>query len=125
MDERKPIPLIDYDVRPLYRVTFPIAYKGTVIAVGSLHRLEKVPAETLKRLAERGTVAKVQAPPLFVLPGWTRRASRLEKAGIVNAMQFLGADIGQTAAYMSVKANTVERWKKEVLEWLKAPDNRG
>ena len=116
---------IEYDARPLYRVTFPIAYKNDVIAAGSLHRLEKVSPESLDRLKERGTVAEVQAPPLFVLPDWTRRASRLEKAGIVNAMQFIGADTGQTAAYMSRKPETVERWKREVLEWLKAPDNRG
>lgn len=125
VDEAEPMPQIDYDARPLYRVTFPIAYKNEVIEAGSLHRLEKVTPETLNRLKERGTVTEVNAPPLFVLPGWTRRASRLEKAGIVNAMQFLGADVGQAAAVMKVKPGTVQRWKGEVLKWLDAPKNRG
>ena len=123
-DEVEQIPQIDYDARPLYRVTFPIAYKDQRITAGSLHRLEKIRPETLERLKERGTVAEVQAPPLFVLPGWTRRAARLEKAGITDAMQFLGADVSQTAAYLSVKPRTVQRWKNEVLDWLKAPERR-
>ncbi len=116
---------IDFDVRPLYRVTFPIAYGDEVIKAGSLHRLEKCTPETLERLIQRGTIAEVQPPPLFALPGWTRRADKFEDVGITDAMQFLGVDAVQAAELMRVKPATVERWKREVLGWLQAPESRG
>lgn len=118
------VPQLDYDARPLYRVTFPIAYKNDVIAVGDLHRLEKVPREGIEKLKLRGTIIPVQPPPLAVLPGWTRRAGRLGKAGIHDAVQLLGVDTDQAAEYMRVKPRTVTRWKREVLCWLKAPEEK-
>lgn len=124
-DATKEIPQIDYDVRPLYRVSFPIAYKDQVIKVGSLHRLEKCSIEAIEKLTLRGTITEVRAPPLAVLPGWTRRAAKLEKAGIVDAVQFLGADVRQVGQYMRRRPATVEKWKSEVLTWLQAPENRG
>lgn len=112
------------DVRPLYRVTFPIAYGRQVIKAGSLHRLEKVPRKNIEKLKARGTVSQVVAPPLRVLPGWSRRAVKLERAKVIDAAQFLGADVNQTAEYMRVKPETVERWKRDVLGWLTAPEQR-
>ncbi|NIP86510.1 MAG: hypothetical protein GTO03_13465 [Planctomycetales bacterium] len=110
--------LIACDRRPLYRVRKPIAYKGSVIPRGALHRLEKVSGEGIRRLKARGTINEVQGPPLEALPGWTRRGARLAAAGIEGAAQFLGADLAQTARVMRVKPRTVQRWKDEVREWL-------
>ena len=116
---------IPFDARPLYRVRKDIAYGKVIVRRGSLHRLNKVPADGLKKLKERGTISEVMPPPLAVLPGWTRRATRLEEAGIANAVQFLGADVDRAAAFMRVKPSTVEKWRREVLCMLGAPGENG
>jgi hypothetical protein len=115
---------IEWDRRPLYRVRRPIAYKRQVIPRGALHRLEKISGVGIEKLLAKGAIHEVQGPPLEVLPGWTKRAQRLARAGIVDAAQFLGADLAQVAAFMGVKPATVLRWMDEVRGWL-TPDLDG
>lgn len=116
---------LEYDVRPLYRVRRPIAYKDEIIPVGALHRLEKIPPEGIKRMRDiRQSICEVKPPPLMALPGWKTRADKLARAGIMDAVQFLGVEPVAAADYMGVKPLTIDRWKREVMEWLTPQDRR-
>jgi len=119
------ITTIDVNEQPLYRVRKPLWYKETIIRPGSLHRLEKLDRVALERLTLKNTIAEVQAPPLSILPGWRTRSHKLAEAGVHDAVQLLGADEKQTAAYMRVRVATVQRWKDEIMQWLEAPAQRG
>jgi hypothetical protein len=116
---------IDVDKQPLFRVRKPLWYKADIIRPGSLHRLESLDKAALEKLTSKNTIAEVQAPPLSILPGWQVRSEKLAAVGIVDAVEFLGANASQVAAYMQCGRGTVERWKNEVLQWLTAPEQRG
>lgn len=68
-------------------------------------------------------VSRITAPPLAELPGWTRRAERLQPAGIVDIEQFLeAADSGELSSLFAPEQ--IKRWRGELLSWL-APPRKG
>lgn len=95
--------------------------KNKFLDPGSMSRLEWLNDEQIERLEQCGAASRVQPPPLIALPGWSRRARKIEEVtsgNIENAEQFLEADTKELATQMSVKDMTIEKWKKDVLKWL-------
>lgn len=92
---------------------------------GTLTRLQWLNEEQVELLKDGGAIGEVQPPPLKVLPGWKRRAALLKKQGIVDAAQFLEASSEEMATALKMKEVTVERWKREITNWLTAPSPTG
>jgi len=105
----------------LYRVLKPLStgHKIGDVAPASEFRVEAIP-----RLLEVRALAELHAPPLRALPGWTRRAERLARLDIELADEFLECDEEVVATELKYKVKTIERWKAEVLQALRAPRTR-
>lgn len=105
----------------MYRILTRVDKGGPV---GSLCRFEWLAEEQIGQLLVVGAIAPVTAPPLDVLPGWSRRAAMLAPLGIVNADQLLEADPETVCQPLKVKPETVKRWQEEVTRQLTAPQQR-
>ena len=92
--------------------------KGEVLYPGSLSTIYWLKRKGLERLEMKGSISKVFAPPLAVLPGWTLRSQRLLKVGVEYVDQFLESDPAETAGKIGVQPKTIEKWQNEVTEWL-------
>ena len=106
----------------IYRILQRVDKGG---APGSLCRFEWLDAAQGGRLVTVGAIAPVQAPPLAVLPGWTRRAALLRRLGIERADDFLEANADALAPGLKVKPETVQRWQAEVTVQLTVPRRTG
>jgi len=107
----------------LYRALSNLeAGKGVIIPKGSVITGERLGETVALKLERLGRLSRVAAPPLAVLPGWSARAKKLERSGLVDAEQFIGMDTARLAQWLGVKAPKIEEWKSELLEFLKAPD---
>lgn len=106
----------------MYRVLRRLSVgKGRILHPGSFNRLEWLGEQGLAILTEKGSISRIQPPPLAVLPGWSRRAEKItEVTGgeITDAEQFLEADDKKLSDLMGVKPATVGRWKDEIVKWL-------
>ena len=81
--------------------------------------------DSIPILESRGIIARISAPPLVELPGWKKRAEKLEAAGILDAEQFLDSDSAQLAKACRAKESLIESWKNEIIGWLTVPKPRG
>lgn len=101
--------------------------KGRVLYPGSFSRLEWLEEKGLARLERKGSISRVQPPPLAVLPGWAARSRKIEEVlGVKDAEQFLEADDQKIAEAMEITEDTVVDWKSDIMSWLTAkPVRRG
>lgn len=88
------------------------------IEPGSIIEIQWLPDDKIQKLINCGAVTRIAPPPLDVLPGWERRAVKLEKMGITNVVQLLTASVDEVAAHMKVKPATVLKWMDEARNWL-------
>jgi len=100
--------------------------KGRVLYPGSFSRLEWLNETGLARLERKGSISRVQPPPLAVLPGWGARSRKIEEVlGVKDAEQFLEADNQKIAEAMEENAETVKEWKSDIMSWLTAKPVKG
>lgn len=106
----------------MYRVLHKLSIgRGQILYPGSFSTLEWLDEKGLTRLERKGAISKVHPPPLIALPGWGRRARRVEEnLGVEDAEQFLETDNVRVAEAMKVKVDTVAKWKADVMRWLTA-----
>lgn len=109
----------------LYRVLQNIAWGGREVKRGGMDTLLGMSAKSLRVLQERGAIAPVIPPPLSALPGWSIRANRLAKVGIVTVLDLLEAEMETVKAACRVSDATAERWKAEARGWLTGPPAKG
>ena len=107
---------------PIYRVLRTLSRKEKMIDAGTLTRLEWLNEDGVSRLLAVGAVARIQGPPLSVLPGWKRRSEKLGLLGVASAESFLEAEPGPLAEQLEVKPETITRWQQEVMAWLLPPE---
>jgi hypothetical protein len=69
-------------------------------------------------LLDRGIVSKVITPPLAILPGWKKRAKRVEHLEIILVIDFLEKDDATLAEMFDEDEQTIMNWKAEVWKWL-------
>ena len=111
---------------PIYRVLHDMTRGHEErIRAGTVDTLDWLKPKHISVLVERGVISEILGPPLEVLPGWTLRAQKVEAHGIHDVEQFLLADAGALAEWLEVKVETIAAWKRELLEWLKPPQERG
>ncbi len=108
----------------MYRILRPLEIAGEIVTRGSLRELKELSKDKLDRLLLLGLIAKVAAPPLKVLPGWTTRAAKLESFNINDADQFLTADDAILADALRTNAARIAAWKTEVRSYLTAKPER-
>jgi hypothetical protein len=89
-----------------------------ICKAGALSPLSKLAPANIDRLIRAGCIAPLSAPPLAVVDGWQARARRLEKQGVIDAMQLLEADPAALARRLHVKAATIAEWQSEIEAWL-------
>jgi len=94
--------------------------KGKILHPGSLSTLGWLSRRGLERLQMKGSISKVSAPPLAVLPGWVLRSQKLLKVDIEYVDQFIESDPAEIADKIGVQPQTIEKWQNEVTEWLTA-----
>ena len=105
----------------LYRALKDLGKGKRIIYRNSTFFGDELSPEAVEGLLKKGKIAEVSAPPLSVLPGFTRRAVRLQKFGIEKVDQFLEASNEELADALSVKPTTVARWKNEARSWMEVP----
>lgn len=80
-------------------------------------------AQTLKTLVDKGVLVLVSMPPLAELPGWSIRAEKLAKLGVITIDDLLDADEGklrEIRGEFHYKTNVpIDKWKSEAMMWLK------
>ena len=72
-------------------------------------------------------LAPVSTPPLSELPGWIKRAERLNAVGIITVQDLLDTKSSAIAEIFGYKSTAgIDRWKEEVREWLmpKPPEKK-
>ncbi len=95
------------------------------VHAGSFSQLEWLSAKSIERLTISAAINEVHPPPLYVVPGWTRRAERLAEMGIDDALQFLNSDICFVAQKLKVRQTTIIKWQDELTRWFTAPPHGG
>ena len=114
---------------PMYRIlpghTLSLK-KGQVAYAGSLVRLEWLDGNPagVQALVDKGAISRVKPPPLAVLPGWKIRSGKVKVYGIEDAEQFLAASDVELAGALNVRAETVQKWKKELTAFMQAPPGK-
>ena len=103
----------------MYRVHKRLSKGKTMIEKGAFTMLDWLPKAGIAKLLLKGSISKVQAPPLIVLPAWTLRAKRLQPHGIIDAEQFLEANPQELAEKIGVKERTINKWRDELMYWLR------
>lgn len=92
---------------------------------GQLVDGERFKPNVLAALLRVQAVSEVRGPPLTQLPGWLRRAERLEAVGIETVTDFLKADPDRLKRIFGhKKLSTITRWRNEARRWItvdKAP----
>lgn len=83
------------------------------------------PPETIDKLIEVGSLARVSPPPLTELPGWKTRAGKLVSHDILDAGQFLEAEEAKLARALRNRPETIRRLKAEVIRWLQPEREEG
>ena len=68
-------------------------------------------------LIRGGFIARIAPPRLDVLPGWEKRAARLAKVGIFDALELLQAG-DEIAKLLRVKPADFRTWQAEIKQWL-------
>lgn len=92
--------------------------KGKILYPGSLSTLHWLDRKGLQRLEMKGSISKVSAPPLAILPGWILRAERLSSLGIEYVDQLIACDEKDLAEKAGLQERTILKWKDEVEQWL-------
>jgi hypothetical protein len=100
----------------IYRVLSLLRYKGRLVQTGIAH-LDLTP-EQETALMRGGHIAHISPPRLDVLPGWEKRAARLAKLDILDALQLLQADAGEAAKLLRIKPDAFKAWQDEIKPWL-------
>ena len=76
----------------------------------------------LGKLVTAGALAKARTPPLTELPGWTTRAEKLRRIGIVTVEDLLGMDPQRgTELLRHKRTSTFIKWVEEAKSWLLTP----
>ncbi len=102
----------------MYRVLRPIEAGNEPIERGTLSDLKGLSEKTIKQFLDLGIIARVAAPPLSVLPGWSARIKKLEKIGVQDADQFLSADDAILASALRIGAERIDALKIEIRHHL-------
>jgi len=92
--------------------------KGKILYPGSLSTLHWLKRKGLQRLEMKGSISKVSAPPLAVLPGWVLRSQKFLEIGIEYVDQLIECNPEEASTKIGVRTETVEKWQDEVTEWL-------
>ena len=95
-----------------YRVLKPLS---TGHKAGEIIDSSDLASRVIAPLLRTKAISQVAFPPLVILPGWSHRAARLSKLGIVGVGEFLDADSEKLAAAFRYKPATIDRWKREAL----------
>jgi len=105
--------------KKLYRILSNLdGPKGSIIYSGSLNTLGWVSKQGIEILTKMSAIAEVAPPPLSALDGWKQRALRLEKLGIITAVDLLTTSASELAAKLRTRVDVIEKWQQEVREWL-------
>lgn len=105
----------------LYRALANLGKGKRIIYRNSTFFADELSPEAVDALLKKSKIAEVGAPPLRVLPGFERRAVRLQKLGIEHVDEFLEASNEELGDALSVKPTTVARWKNEARSWMEVP----
>ena len=100
---------------PLYRA---LQRLSGVCERGALTPLSHLTPEQIAKLEQSGGVARVSAPPLSELPGWSARAEKLAKVGLHDAEQLIEADPKLIRSALRVKDETAQRYQQEARSFL-------
>ena len=109
----------------LYRVLRKLSKGRQEYQPGDLVVLNWLDETGIGRLVGVGAVARIAAPPLRELPGWTLRAEKLAAIGIEDAEQMIEADAAMVAAACEAQEKTVRWWQEELRGWLTVPKAEG
>jgi len=94
---------------------------GNIIVVESLFNSERLSSAIIPILEARHAIARIAAPPLGVLPGWTKRAEILQKCGIMDAEQLLDVPATTLAQQIDMTVDVINKWQNEIKIWLLPP----
>ena len=103
---------------PIYRVRFPLSWKGRIIPAGTVDQLDFVKPEARAILEHKGSIMKASTPPLGILPQWEARAARMLNAGIVTVEDLVDANPEELADSIGSSPETVRGWQTEVMKWV-------
>jgi hypothetical protein len=97
-----------------------------IIEAGSIDRLEWLDDNPngIAALVEKGAIARINPPPLAILPGWKIRSGKVKVSGIEDVEQFLTADDAVLVKCLGIKVETVQRWKQDLIGFLQAPPGK-
>lgn len=104
----------------LYRVLKPLQTKHGIVQQGNFIPESAYSPESIAKLEEVGAIGVLHAPPLSELPGF-EGAEQLATIGIVNADQFLEANIETTIDRLGIDAAVLHQWRATVSKWLILP----
>lgn len=108
---------------PLVRVLQRLAIGDKTVEVGCIILMKQKFVDILEK---QGAVAVVNAPPLAVLPGWERYASKLEPHGILEVGELFEAldnDTSIVGQWLGEQVSEVVTLKEKLLKWLIIPGN--
>jgi hypothetical protein len=107
----------------LYRALQHLDGTNPQIRRGEIFPGSRLKSAAIPILVEREAISEVSAPPLTILPGWTRRAEKLAAKGIITLDQFIETDSSEIAkVFKAATADTIDTWKREALALLRTPE---
>ena len=107
----------------LYRAIQHLDSTNPPIRRGDIFPGARLKPAAIPILIEREAISAVSAPPLSILPGWKRRAEKLEAKGIIGLDDFIEGDSAELAKiFRNTETETIDTWKREALDLLRTPE---
>jgi len=109
----------------LYRALQHLDGTNPPIRRGDIFPGARLKPAAIPILVDREAISAVSAPPLAILPGWTRRAEKIAAKGIITLDQFIETDSAEIAkVFKAADADTIDTWKREALNLLRTPEEK-
>jgi len=103
----------------LYRVISNICLPDdTRFPKGTVSPLREATSKGKQALLAKGTLTKVQAPPLKALPGWERLAEVFAEYGIEDVTQLACADLEDLAAKIGISTSKLKACVEEAMRYI-------
>ena len=110
----------------IYRTLTRLSFGENIVEKNRLIRATAFSPHAEKKLVEMRKITPVNPPPLDSLKGWTTRAGKLARTGIITLADFILADELLIMEVCRVDDRKVEKWKAEFRGLLGIhPDPKG
>ena len=86
---------------------------------GDLISDTEMKSRVIEALLANNIIVQASTPPLSELPGWEKRAEKLETVGIITIQNLLDTEPAEIAILLGYKRHShIAKWQDNAREWI-------